>query len=87
MKTTTITTRTFEIGDMFIFTGAPVSGDAYTQGDFLLIQGRHGHYDFRFTTSKTITGKCKGASGDAAYLSRELDAGVLEYQGNVKVGV
>lgn len=88
MKTTITTTRTFEVGDMFIFTGTPVCGDAYKQGGFLLIKARRvGTDGFHFISSETITGECSGATGDAAYLCRELDAGVLEYQGNVKVGV
>lgn len=32
MKTVTTVTRQFEVGDLFIFVGEPVSGDAYTKG-------------------------------------------------------
>lgn len=86
MKTTTTITRTFEIGDMFIFTGAPVVGDILQQGDFLLIEERH-HGLFQFNTGGVVTGSAISAGGTADWLSSELDAGVLEYQGNVKVGV
>ena len=86
MKTSTKVVRTFEVGDMFIFKDEPVSGDAFGKGDFLLIEQAN-YTGFRFVTSRTVTGACKVALGDSTYLSRELDAGVLEYQGNVKVGV
>lgn len=86
MKTTTTITRTFEIGDMVIFTGVPVLGDAYKRGDFLLIEERDPAL-FQFNTGSVVAGSTASAGGSADWLSSELDAGVLEYQGNVKVGV
>lgn len=85
MKTETITKRTFQVGDLFFFTGKPVSGGAYTVGDFLLIQ-RIPPRGIKFTTAETLSGACHSATGDADYINREMDAGVLEYQGNVLLG-
>lgn len=86
MKTITTVTRQFEVGDLFIFTGKPVSGDAYTKGDFLLIKEVTCR-GIKFTTADSIAGeRYELDEGDNAYLCRELDAGALEYQGNVKVG-
>lgn len=85
MKIETITKRTFQVGDLFFFTGKPVSGDAYTVGDFLLIW-RVSSQGIKFTTAGTLSGACRSATGDADYINREMDAGVLEYQGNVLLG-
>lgn len=86
MKTTTTITRTFEVGDMFIFVEPPKVRGVLIKGDFLLITHKT-HAGFRFTTGKTVTGQCGRCSGSHSWLSSELDAGALEYQGNVKVGV
>jgi hypothetical protein len=83
-KVITIVERTFEVGDLFIFEGTPVSGDAYAKGDFLLIKSIDG--GIKFTTTETVAGTCAAASGDDEYLNLELGAGGLVYQGNIYKG-
>lgn len=85
MITTTETLRTFEVGDLFFFTDKPASGGIYEQGDFLLITHIN-PYLIKFTTRYLLNGTCHGAGGDSNYLNQELDAGVLEYQGNILLG-
>lgn len=78
----TVIKRTFEVGDLFIFTGKPLSGSAYTKGDFLLIKAFK-HLGHIYHTKRLITGECQSARGSDDYLNREMDAGVLSYMGKV----